>query len=187
MSNLRPATKPCLHRTSSGAWHFWDSENSPGNTGKQLELFSIHPPKIARRHDLAGMKVSLCGQPRMRRRQKTEVILSKRRGGEGGTARSRRAERSETAVGEGGAIPWNARQTLGVRPRDASTPFRPRLRPRRNSAQHDLDFEHATLQTPLPSKLTSNRISRQKTVARAVHSELKKTNHVWHRRNRRSF
>jgi hypothetical protein len=27
--------------------------------------------------------------------------------------------------------------------RDASTPFRPRLRPRRNSAQHDLDFETA--------------------------------------------
>ncbi len=48
---------------------------------------------------------------------------------------------------------------LGVLARDASTPFRPRLRPRRNSAQHDLDFECGTSQTPLPCKLTSNRMS----------------------------
>ena len=46
--------------------------------------------------------------------------------------------------------------------RDASTPFRPRLRPRRNSAQHDLDLKSETSQTPLPGKLTGNQPSEKK-------------------------
>ena len=46
-------------------------------------------------------------------------------------------------------------QISWVLSRDASTPFRPRLRPRRNSAQHDLDFERKSSHTP--GKLTGNR------------------------------
>ena len=46
-------------------------------------------------------------------------------------------------------------RTSWVLSRDASTPFRLRLRPRRNSAQHDLDLERKTSHTP--GKLTGNR------------------------------
>ena len=52
----------------------------------------------------------------------------------------------------------NARTTV-LLSRDASTAFRPRLRPRRNSAQHDFDFESKSSLTPLPGKWSSNRIS----------------------------
>ena len=58
------------------------------------------------------------------------VILSKRREGEGGGAQSKDPVECKT----------DARTSL-LLIRDASTPFRPRLRPRRNSAQHDPDIE----------------------------------------------
>ena len=50
-------------------------------------------------------------------------------------------------------------RTPAVLSRNASTAFRPSLRPRRNSAQHDLDFESKTSHPSLPGKLSSNRIS----------------------------
>ena len=50
-------------------------------------------------------------------------------------------------------------RTPALLSRDASTAFRPRLCPRRNSAQHDLDFECKTSPPLLPGKVSGNRIS----------------------------